>query len=72
MVVLRFWKPMLDALVNFVVGGGYSRCCSDLQVRVNDNALTCSVLHVYLCAEVLKLIHIVPRCAHTNGNKNCT
>ena len=32
-VVHRFWKPMLDALTEYVVKGAYSHCCEELQVR---------------------------------------
>ena len=33
LVVIRFWKPLLDALINFVVRGPYSHCCNEMQVR---------------------------------------
>ena len=35
-VVLRFWNAMLNALVNFVERGAYSRCCSQLQVSYSQ------------------------------------
>jgi hypothetical protein len=43
-VVHRFWKPMLDALTEYVVRGGYSHSCEELQECVGEILLKCSRL----------------------------
>lgn len=38
-VVLRFWRAMLDILFNFISKGGYCHCSSVLQVSHDHNII---------------------------------